>query len=249
MTAGSHLAHLPGRYRACLSLIYREGIRNGKVSFNPARLVKQRTENNARTRFLTIKEIASLPSIIQEHYPHHVPAFDVAVHTGIRLGEQFRLVWSDVHIGRKQIVCRDTKNGTSRIVPLNRSAVSAFLEARKQWDGNPSSRVFQSVYGKGLNNPRKWYVPAVELSKLKDVLWHTLRHTFISHLVMSGVDIRTVAQLAGHKTLSQTMRYAHLAPGHLQEAVERLDQRDTTSDTGTFTNHSHESHMRSNTLN
>ena len=48
-----------------------------------------------------------------------------------------------------------------------------------------------------------------------------MRHTFASRLVMAGVDIRTVAELMGHKTIQMTMRYAHLAPEH-NLAVERL---------------------------
>jgi hypothetical protein len=48
------------------------------------------------------------------------------------------------------------------------------------------------------------------------------RHTFASRLVMAGVDIRTVAELMGHKTIQMTMRYAHLAPKHQLAAVQRL---------------------------
>ena len=51
---------------------------------------------------------------------------------------------------------------------------------------------------------------------------HTLRHTFASHLVMSGVDLPTVKKLMGHSDIQTTMIYAHLAPDHLQEAVDRL---------------------------
>jgi site-specific recombinase XerD len=51
-----------------------------------------------------------------------------------------------------------------------------------------------------------------------------LRRTFASHLVMKGVDLRTVAKLMGHRDISVTMRYAHLAPDHLQAAVDVLAQ-------------------------
>jgi site-specific recombinase XerD len=47
---------------------------------------------------------------------------------------------------------------------------------------------------------------------------HTLRHTYISHLVMAGVPLRTVQKLAGHSTVAVTERYSHLAPGHLLDA-------------------------------
>ena len=63
--------------------------------------------------------------------------------------------------------------------------------------------------------------------------------TFASRLVMAGVDIRTVQELLGHKTIGMTVRYSHLAPKHTLAAVERLDAptetpTDTTTDTGVF---------------
>lgn len=71
---------------------------------------------------------------------------------------------------------------------------------------------------------------------LESFTWHCLRHTFASRLVMAGVDIRTVQELMGHKTIAMTVRYAHLAPKHTLAAVERLDApteqpTDTTTDT------------------
>ena len=51
----------------------------------------------------------------------------------------------------------------------------------------------------------------------------SLRHTFASRLVMAGVDIRTVQELLGHKTIAMTVRYSHFAPKHTLAAVERLD--------------------------
>ena len=51
---------------------------------------------------------------------------------------------------------------------------------------------------------------------------HTLHHTFASHLVMQGVDLPTVMKLMGHADIQTTMIYAHLAPDHLAEAVNRL---------------------------
>jgi integrase len=66
-----------------------------------------------------------------------------------------------------------------------------------------------------------------------DFRWHDLRHTFASRLTMAGGDLRTVQELMGHQTITMTMRYAHLAPSHLREAVQRISRvrGDTPSDT------------------
>jgi site-specific recombinase XerD len=58
--------------------------------------------------------------------------------------------------------------------------------------------------------------------ELADVTWHVFRHTYISRLVMAGVDLRTVQELAGHKDISMTTRYAHLSPDHKLNAVAKL---------------------------
>ena len=61
-----------------------------------------------------------------------------------------------------------------------------------------------------------------DASNLDGYTWHSNRHTFASRLVMAGVDLRTVQELGGWKTLSMVQRYSHLAPSHLQSAVDRL---------------------------
>ena len=63
---------------------------------------------------------------------------------------------------------------------------------------------------------------ADEASNLNGVTWHALRHTFASRLVAAGVDLRTVQELGGWRTLSMVQRYAHLSPGHLAAAVEKI---------------------------
>ena len=61
-----------------------------------------------------------------------------------------------------------------------------------------------------------------EAGRLDGVTWHALRHTFASRLVAAGVDLRTVQELGWWRTLSMVQRYAHLSPGHLIAAVEKI---------------------------
>jgi site-specific recombinase XerD len=78
-------------------------------------------------------------------------------------------------------------------------------------------------------SPRAWFELVMheaitKTPSLKDITWHIFRHTYISRLVMAGVDLRTVQELAGHKDIKMTVRYAHLAPAHKLAAVDRLAQ-------------------------
>ena len=66
-------------------------------------------------------------------------------------------------------------------------------------------------------------VKALSKANVSGFTWHCLRHTFASRLVMARVDLRTVQELMGHKTLAMTLRYSHLSPAHHLEAVQRLN--------------------------
>jgi len=70
---------------------------------------------------------------------------------------------------------------------------------------------------------------------IPDFSWYCLRHTFASRLVMAGVDLRTVQELLGHKSVAMTVRYSHQAPAHTLAAVERLTETATETPAGTKT--------------
>ena len=74
-----------------------------------------------------------------------------------------------------------------------------------------------------IGDIKRSFATACRRSGIKDFNFHDLRHTFASHLVMKGIDITTVSRLLGHKSLTMTLRYAHLAPSHLANAVSVLD--------------------------
>ena len=77
-----------------------------------------------------------------------------------------------------------------------------------------------------IEKPFRRVVVAAGLDPL-EVTRHTLRHTAITHLVQSGVDLPTVQRISGHKTLAMVARYAHQSGEHIAAAMERLEERVT----------------------
>ena len=232
------------RMRTVLFSIYRLGIENGKVSLNPAKLLKRKKVSDDRVRFLNqfeplptkIKylkahktEEARLRSVIEHEFPEYVESFDIALNTGMRSKEQFtRIDWSCVDLVRRDLRVPQSKNGTGRHIPLNGAAMAAFEAIREKQVENGAIRadgpIFVGRDGKRLQSARHWFLRAVKKAGLIDFTWHSLRHTFASRLVMADVNIRTVADLLGHRALTMTMRYTHLAPEHKQVAVDRLNR-------------------------
>ncbi|MGB8065201.1 MAG: site-specific integrase [Candidatus Sulfotelmatobacter sp.] len=223
------------RYKSTLSLTYRLAIEHKKASANPARLLKRKREDNGRVRFLNQRspakteleylsphadEESRLRAVILAKYPAHMPEFEIALHTGMRPSEQYGSSWLRVDLARKLITIPKSKNGNTRHIPLNSVALAAFQELFERSSGE--GRVFVSIHGEPLKGYKHWFDRAVREAGVKDFTWYCLRHTFASRLVMGGVDLRTVAELMGHKTIQMTMRYAHLAPAHKQAAVECL---------------------------
>ncbi len=223
------------RYKTTLSLVYRLGIEHKKVKTNPARLLKRKRENNERIRFLgqftpgktadqelkkSKDEETCLRSVVARDYPAHLPELTIALHTGMRPSEMYALKRDRVDLLRRLVSIPQSKNGKARHIPLNREAMTAFTELMKR--PSPDSWAFVTMDGERLCGYKHWFVPAVETAAIRDFTWYCLRHTFASRLVMAGVNLRTVAELMGHKTIQMTMRYAHLAPEHNLAAVERL---------------------------
>ena len=145
----------------------------------------------------------------------------------MRRGELLALQWQDVKFGKGEggiITVRKSKNHDSRHVPMNARVREVLQQLpRNITGGKDDSFVFAKKDGEGLKSIRNGFEAAVKRARIeKHIRFHDLRHTFASWLVMTGVDLRTVAKLMGHRDIRITMRYAHLAPEHLQAAVDAL---------------------------
>jgi integrase len=220
------------RYRALLSGVFRHAVRIGNAKSNPVRDTPHRRENNQRVRYLTEIEEAKVLAVIRERCGEREPELLTALHSGMRRSEQFRtaqvpdggLKWDFIDFQAGVICLPRSKSGKSREIPMN-SVLQRVLRSIPRTTTSPY--VFEGT------DPAKWLQRVCQTAGVRNFRWHDTRHTFASRLVMAGVPIRHVAELMGHSEIQTTMRYAHLAPGQLADAVERLTtvQTDTATDT------------------
>jgi integrase len=138
----------------------------------------------------------------------------------MRMSEQLTLEWSEIDLDAATIHLDQTKNGTSRFVRLNSRALAIMKMRFERSVG--SGRVF-------IAKRPDWFREAIKKADIKDFTWHCLRHTFASRLIMAGVDLKTVQELMGHKSITMTARYAHLSPEHRAAALEKLCQPSATT--------------------
>ena len=188
---------------------------------NPVKGIKLFKEQ-PRLRFLEKEEIFKLLANCDEHLK---PIVLVALHTGMRKGEILNLKWHDIDFKRDIAYLYQTKNEESREIRINNEVKSTLLKVKKHPD---SSYVFCNKNGEPYGDIKKSFFTACKKSgiiKNSSFRFHDLRHTFASHLVMSGVDLNTVRELLGHKTLDMTLRYSHLSPDHKKRAVDLLGER------------------------
>ncbi len=156
--------------------------------------------------------------------PDHLSALVAcAVYAGLRKAELFNLQCADVKEGELNVVSRadhPTKNRESRRIPLCEPLREA-LSRHPRRLGCPN--IFSNPDGRAYNDVRKSLHKAAARAGIEDRIGlHQLRHAFCSHALMSGVDARTVQRWMGHKSLTTTIKYAHVSPDHERAAIQRL---------------------------
>ena len=208
------------RELAWLKRLYNVAIRDGKVEKNPVKAIKLLRLNNARVRFLNDAEELALKAVLE---PIDFEIVEVALHSGMRRSELFNLRWEDVDLRNLVITIPLSKHGGKRYVPVNVRVMEILKSRHKK---RASIWVFPSQNPETPLDANNWvrriFTPALRLAGIRQFTFHCCRHTTASRLVMAGVDIRTVQEILGHLDISVTLKYSHLAPSHIKEAINRL---------------------------
>lgn len=207
----------------------------GFLAHNPCKGVKELKEPPGRIRYLSREEmerllaaceakcLATSPdnstnSVSDPLKGYLKPIVQIAIHSGMRRSEIVGLRWSHVDFTDGRITLPVTKNNDRRTIYMNNTLRKVLKTLPHHLH---SDRVFPAI------NPNMVTVAfgrACRRAGVRDFRFHDLRHTFASYLTMAGANLRTVQTLLGHKDLRMTMRYSHLSPEHLRDAVHTLEE-------------------------
>lgn len=181
--------------------------------------IKKEREPQGRIRYLTKTEEENLISQFRHlGYRDYADLCTVLVDTGARVGEVLKVEWKDV--AGRMLHLWDTKNGSSRSVPMTTRASEVLENRRNNGLPGPFSAVSQNSFNHTWNRVKC----LIGLEEDTQFVPHVLRHTCASRLVQSGVPILSVKEFLGHKSMTVTLRYAHLAPKQLWQAMEVLER-------------------------
>lgn len=180
-------------------------------------------EGEGRIRwFATEDEEKMFSTLLQWGQHEERDLFIFLVDTGARLGEATKLTWKDISSHDKAVTFWETKAGNHRTVPLTGRAKEAI--ARRRAERKPGQEgPFTDINRNALRT--LWERLRTHHEFIGDTVVHTFRHTCASRLVQKGVDLMRVRMWMGHKAIQTTLRYAHLAPKHLDDVLKALEAR------------------------
>lgn len=191
-------------------------------------------EENERINFLSLEQIPILLEECEKKGSHIRQIVDFALATGIRKGRIYKLKWNMIKIADKQIKIPKDKHGGAFNSSLGEGAIR-ILQERFEVKRPDSPYVFynpdtgdrwydlRGSFEEAVANANKVAVEkGIETTGLDSFVFHDCRHTFISHLVINGTPLAHVQKLAGHRTITMTIRYSHLDKKTLEAGLDNL---------------------------
>ncbi len=225
---GRKLAALKGFFRYLLAI--------HQIDKDPLLLINTPKQEKALPKFLSVDDVFQLLGGIKIRTPLDVrdrAILEVFYSTGIRVSELVGLNWNDIDV-ELGIIRVFGKGSKERIVPIGQMALDALrdysVEVRKKWNlpckgGNPvvlnnrGARITTRSVARLVEKHLKETGIAVKISP------HGLRHTFATHLLNSGADLRVIQEMLGHASLSTTQRYTHLNLDQLTAVYDKAHPR------------------------
>jgi excisionase family DNA binding protein len=207
------------RELACLRKVLNKAIDWGYLTQNPMSKVKLFSEKDTLKERILSREEEQL--LLEASPPYLRLILIVALNTGMRRGEIFNLRWGQVDLKARRIRVEVTKNGRVRYVDIN-SVLLPVLQGHKKSNGQYSYVFANPKTGKPLTDVKRSFDKACKQAGVSQLRFHDLRHTFASRLVENGVDLITVKDLLGHRSVKTTERYTHSYQEQKRRAVESL---------------------------
>lgn len=223
------------RKTASLRGFFKWACTNEIIKMNPTLTLEQPKIPQRLPKVMTVEEINNL--LNQNLTKIHRVIAELLYGCGLRVSELVNLKINDYDLNGKYLECTG-KGSKERIVPLGKKAIKAIKEFLPERDYNMQKYNIQSKYllinehGKQVTR-QEVYTFIHELGKKlhKAISPHTLRHTFATHLLENGADLRVVQELLGHSNVSTTQLYTHISKKRLKEVYFSIQKRATLPDT------------------
>lgn len=215
------------KYYGSLAAAFEKAIHWEYIDANPFRKVKKPKPPETQPVYFLKEEIEILISNIKENDFRDLILTDLL--TGLRLGELLSLRWMDVNFSTKTIQVRNseiftTKSRKNRIVPMS-ELLYRFFEKKKYFVRNESEFIFHDKRGRQLKESTisQKFKRYVRRANLNDKLhFHSLRHSFATHMIKNGVPLFAIQKLLGHASSKTTEIYSHMLPEQLHREVNVL---------------------------
>jgi integrase/recombinase XerD len=180
-----------------------------------------------------VDELLAAPQPTDKFYLRDKALLETLYATGCRASEVVNLRQQDLHLDSAFLKCTG-KGNKQRIVPLGQPCVQALRAYLGAFPGSllasipPTSRVFVSRSGQALTRMRLWSIIKKYVRKLglhPRVSPHTLRHSFATHVLAGGADLRVVQELLGHASINTTQHYTHVDRDRLKAMHKQFHRR------------------------
>ncbi len=228
-----------GRKLAAIRTFFRFLVRRGVIAKNPAELIATPKKENRLPFHLDIDQVTTLveaPQEVEKHALRDRAILEMLYSCGLRVSELTGLDINDLDLGGGMVRVMG-KGGKERIVPVGSRAIEAIRESlagRGELAG--SGPLFLNTRGDRINRrsvTRIVDAHVLRIAAFKRISPHILRHTFATHMLEGGADLRAIQELLGHASLSTTQKYTHVSIDRLMEVYDKAHPKAHTPQTET----------------